>query len=151
MSDKIKLKIAMLEGCEDLVPVRKSEEDSGFDLKCAEDALNLAPGMSFPVSCGFKMSLPVGYEGQVRPRSGLAAKHGIGICNAPGTIDSGYRGIVCAILINHGKESITFKKGDRIAQLVINKLPSVEIEKVEVKDLEQSERGEKGFGSSGIK
>ncbi len=149
MSEKIKLKFATLEDCGDLVPHRKSEDDSGFDLKSKVDTI-LNPGQIQVVACGFKMSVPVGYEGQVRPRSGLAAKFGIGVLNSPGTIDSGYRGEVCVILVNHSTAPYTIHRGDRIAQLVINKLPPVEVELVSESDLSQTERGEKGFGSSGV-
>ncbi len=92
----------------------------------------------------------MGYEGQVRPRSGLALKHGISVVNSPGTIDAGYRNEVGVILINHGDKPFTFSKGERIAQLVIQKLP--EIEAVEVTELSSpSERGQAGFGSTGTK
>lgn len=93
--------------------------------------------------------MPEGTEAQVRPRSGLALKHGITVLNSPGTIDAGYRGEIGVILINHGKEPFTIEKGMRIAQLVVQYVPQVFIE--ETDELSDTERGDKGFGSSGVK
>jgi len=100
------------------------------------------------VSTGIKIALPVGYEAQIRPRSGLAAKHGVTVLNSPGTIDSDYRGEIKVLLINHGKEDFVIAKGDRIAQMVVARFEQVEFEIVE--NLEESSRGESGFGSTGI-
>ena len=108
----------------------------------------IPPGEHVLVKTGLKMELPEGYEAQVRPRSGLALKHKITVLNSPGTIDSGYRGEAGVILMNHGKEVFSISKGDRIAQFVIAKHESPEVEEVE--SLEDSERGEGGFGSTGL-
>lgn len=128
------------------VPGYKHEGDAGFDLHSAED-VELAPGERKIISTGLKMAVPPGFEAQVRPRSGLAAKHGISVVNTPGTVDSGYRGIVGVILINHGNESFKVERNMRIAQMVINKVEAVEID--DVKDLDETTRGEGGFGSTG--
>ncbi len=94
------------------------------------------------------MAVPEGYEAQVRPKSGLAAKHGISVVNTPGTVDSGYRGVVGVILINHGQDDFKIEKNMKIAQMIINKVESVDV--VEVEDLDDTERGEGGFGSTGL-
>ena len=141
-----------------ILPKKAHETDAGFDLcthSIGDNDLNngcyfLQPGSQILVKCGFGMALPVGYEGQVRPRSGLALKNGISIVNSPGTIDAGYRNEVGVILINHGKKEFIINFGDRIAQLIVNKLP--EVEAVEVQELSNpSERGMSGFGSTGVK
>ena len=140
-----------------ILPKKAHESDAGFDLY-AHSAGNegfdfsvgyiLSPGGRILIKCGFGMALPVGFEGQVRPRSGLALKHGISVVNSPGTIDAGYRNEVGVILINHGRDIFYIKAGDRIAQLVIQKLPEIEV--VEVQELSNpSERGQAGFGSTG--
>ena len=120
-------------------------EDAGMDLRALEAAL-LAPGLPQAVPTGLAIELPAGYEAQVRPRSGLALKHGITIPNSPATIDPGYRGEIRVILLNLGKQAYAIQKGDRIAQLVIAKYESIEWEEGELGD---SVRGEGGFGSSG--
>ena len=129
-------------------PQYKHEGDAGFDLHAAESCV-LEPGQRKIVPSGLRMAIPHGYEAQVRPRSGLAAKHGISVVNTPGTIDSGYRGEVGVILINHGDKAFTVEKHERIAQMVINKVELVDIE--EVKDLDDTSRGDGGFGSTGTK
>ena len=122
--------------------------DAGLDLKSAEDAV-LAPFERKLISCGIALAIPEGYAGFVLPRSGLAAKHGISIVNAPGLIDSNYRGEIKAILINlDPKASFEIHKGDRIAQLVIMAVPPVMLSEAE--ELSETVRGEGGFGSSGI-
>lgn len=139
-----------------ILPKKAHESDAGFDLHAnliqhfgEGFKLTMPPGSRILVKCGFGMALPIGYEGQVRPRSGLALKNGISVVNSPGTIDAGYRNEVGVILINHGKEEFTINHGDRIAQLVINKLPEVEV--IEVEELSSpSERGHAGFGSTGV-
>jgi len=128
------------------LPRYQTRGSVGIDLHSSEDVI-LKPGEFKPISTGIRIALEQGYEAQLRPRSGLAAKHGISVVNTPGTIDSDYRGIIYAILINHGKKDFVIKKGDRIAQLVINKVEIPEI--VEVTELEETERGEKGLGSTG--
>jgi len=122
--------------------------DAGMDLFSAED-LVLKPGERKVVSAGIKIAVPEGYEAQVRPKSGLTLNHGITVLNTPGTIDSGYRGEVGVILINHSQEDFKIEKGSKIAQMVINKIEKVEIE--EVPELDETKRGEGGFGSTGLK
>lgn len=129
-------------------PMRAHEDDAGFDLYSCEDYL-LKSHTYGAVATGICIELPKGTEGQVRPRSGLAAKHGITVLNAPGTIDAGYRGEVKCILINHGEEDFQITKGMRIAQLMVK--PIFETEFVEAASLEESDRGTGGFGSSGLK
>jgi dUTP pyrophosphatase len=120
-------------------------EDAGMDLHAVEE-VTLAPGVARLVPTGLTVEIPSGYEGQVRPRSGLALKHSITVPNAPGTIDPGYRGEVRVILLNLGTEPYTIHAGDRIAQLVIGRYEPVEWEEG---DLAGSTRGAGGFGSSG--
>jgi len=122
--------------------------DAGLDLYSAEN-YTLKPGERKIISTGIKMAVPEGFEAQVRPKSGLAAKHGISVVNTPGTIDSGYRGIVGVILINHGNEEFIIEKNMKIAQMVINKIEIADIE--EVQELDDTTRGEGGFGSTGKK
>jgi len=149
-NNKIEIKIEKVEGCEDLpLPISASKFSSGVDLLCAEAADTvLKPGKRKLISAGIKIMIPEGYEGQIRPRSGLSLKHGITVLNTPGTIDSDYRGIVKVILINLGEEDFKIQRGDRIAQLVIQKIffPNFEI----VETLDKTKRGEGGFGHSGI-
>ena len=122
--------------------------DAGLDLRSSVDAV-LKPFERQAIPCGLAIAIPDGYAGFVLPRSGLAAKHGISIVNAPGLIDSNYRGEVKVIIVNlDSEQTFEIKRGDRIAQLVILKTPSVEL--VEVSDLGETVRGEGGFGSSGI-
>jgi dUTP pyrophosphatase len=120
---------------------------AGADLISAEDAA-IAPGAVHPVATGIALAIPQGFEGQVRPRSGLALKHGVTVLNAPGTIDADYRGEVKVILINHGPEPFRVARGDRIAQLVVAPVAPVRFERVDV--LPETERGEGGFGSTGV-
>ncbi len=129
-------------------PTRASAGSSGYDLRAAvgEEQI-LAPGARTLVPTGLFLEIPLGWEGQVRPRSGLALKAGIGVLNAPGTIDSDYRGEVGVILINLGSEPFAIRRGDRIAQLVFARVETIEWQEVEALDL--SERGDGGFGSSG--
>ena len=128
------------------IPTKAHEDDAGFDLYASEDfALNSHSYGCVPTA--LSIELPQGYEAQVRPRSGLAAKHGVTVLNAPGTIDAGYRGELKVILINHGDEDFLITAGMRIAQMVI--APVVAAEFIEVSSLEDSVRGEGGFGSSG--
>lgn len=132
------------------LPAAQTHGAAGIDLPAAvpEAApLTLAPGARARVPCGFAMALPHGFEGQVRPRSGLAFKHGVTVLNAPGTIDADYRGEVQVILVNFGNAPFTVRRGDRIAQLVV--APVVEVEFQLTDDLPASARGEDGFGSTG--
>jgi dUTP pyrophosphatase len=129
-------------------PKYAHDGDAGADLVCIED-VTLNPGERRLVSTGVAIALPKGYVGLVHPRSGLANKHGIGIVNTPGTIDSGYRGELKICLINlDPSETVLLPAGSRIAQLVIQEVTTAEF--VEVQDLEDSERSDKGFGSTGI-
>ena len=135
--------------CEDLpLPQYQSEGASGLDLFAAVEApLTIPPKDYALVSTGIRLSIPKGYEGQVRPRSGLALKHGIGILNTPGTIDSDYRGIVGVILFNLSESPFTIQRGDRIAQLVIAKTERITWRPVQTLDGTERESG--GFGSTG--
>ena len=128
------------------IPQKAHEDDAGFDLYASE-AFLLKAHCYGCVPTALSIELPEGYEAQVRPRSGLAAKHGVTVLNAPGTIDAGYRGEVKVILINHGEEDIEITAGMRIAQLVIS--PVLPARFVEAVSLAESTRGEGGFGSSG--
>jgi dUTP pyrophosphatase len=149
-NNKIEIKIEKVKGCEDLsLPISASKFSSGVDLLCAEaEDIVLKPGKVKLISAGIKIMIPEGYEGQIRPRSGLALKHGITVLNTPGTIDSDYRGVVKVILINLGEKDFKIVRGDRIAQLVIQKIFSPNFEIVET--LDKTKRGEGGFGHSGI-
>jgi dUTP pyrophosphatase len=138
------------------LPSAASPGSAGFDLRAAVAAdLVIRPGERALVPTGLALEIPAGCEGQVRPRSGLALRHGIGVLNAPGTIDSDYRGEVGVILINLGEAPFTVRRGDRIAQLVFARVETVETltwEEIEEtgEDLAGSERGEGGFGSTGL-
>lgn len=128
------------------IPQKAHEDDAGFDLYASEDFLLKAHSFGC-VPTAISMELPRGTEAQVRPRSGLAARHGITVLNSPGTIDAGYRGEVKVILINHGDNDFEITAGMRIAQLVISSVINASF--VEVSSLDRSDRGEGGFGSSG--
>ena len=142
------IKIHMDNGCEDLFPRKAHEDDAAFDLRSRVDAV-IPSGKITLLPTGVFMELPVGYEAQVRPRSGLALKHGITVLNTPGTIDAGYRGEVGVILINAGPADFTVARGDRIAQMVVQKLADVEL--VAAEQLSDTSRGAGGFGSTGVK
>ena len=132
------------------LPKYSTNESAGLDLRAElQSPITLQPGQRSLIPTGLKIALPTGYEAQVRPRSGLAYKHGITVLNSPGTIDADYRGDVGVILINHGSESFTIENGERIAQLIIAKF--VQIDWDEVLDLSSTSRGEGGFGSTGVK
>ena len=128
------------------LPKYQHEGDAGMDIYSAEDYI-LKPGERKVFSTGIRLAIPKGYEVQIRPRSGLAIKHGITVLNTPGTIDHQYRGIVGVVLMNHGDESFEVKKRERIAQMVLNKFENFEFDEVE--ELSETERGEGGFGSTG--
>ncbi len=132
----------------DLLPVYASARAAGADLRAdLRDPLEIGPGERALVPTGIRLAIPAGYEGQVRPRSGLALHHGITVANAPGTIDADYRGDVGVILLNTSREPFTVRPGDRIAQLVI--APVTRAEFLAVPELESSVRGDGGFGSTG--
>ena len=125
-----------------------TEHAAGFDIAAAVPAkLTLKPGDIRLIPCGFAMAVPHGFEAQMRPRSGLSSKHGITMINAPGTIDSDYRGEVHVPLINLGKKPFAIERGMRIAQMLIAPVPSVKI--AEVQELEETKRGKGGFGHTG--
>jgi len=131
-----------------IVPRYMTARAAGLDLCAAIDQpITLVPGAAAAIGTGLAMAIPDGYEGQVRPRSGLAMKSQVTVTNAPGTIDADYRGHVMVLLINHGREPFTITSGDRIAQLVI--APVVRAELVEVDSLDETDRGAGGFGSTG--
>ncbi len=144
----VTVKFIMEEGCADLRPAKAHEDDAAYDLRSRVD-VTLPPGKVTLVPTGLRMELPVGYEAQVRPRSGLALKHSIGVLNSPGTIDAGYRGEVSSILFNFGDEPFTVHRGDRISQMVIAAL--TEVRMVEAENLSETVRGAGGFGSTGHK
>ena len=141
--------IARLAGNLDLpVPERATEGSAGFDLRaCVGEAVTLAPGARAHVPTGFKIALPPGFEGQVRPRSGLALRQGLTLLNSPGTIDSDYRGEIAVVAVNLGQEPVTIRRGDRIAQLVI--APVAPARFVLEPELPRSRRGPGGFGHTG--
>jgi dUTP pyrophosphatase len=128
------------------LPKHQQEGDAGVDLHARED-IKIEAGEWKLVPTGVAMAVPEGYVGLIAPRSGLALRSGIGVVNGPGVLDSGYRGELKVILINHGQEEVTLERGERIAQLVV--VPATEVELVEVDELPDSGRGEDGFGSTG--
>jgi dUTP pyrophosphatase len=132
------------------LPKYMSDHAAGMDLYAAVEAeLIISAGAWKLVPTGLQIAIPQGYEAQVRPRSGLALKQGISVLNTPGTVDADYRGEVGVILMNHGKEDLIVRRGDRIAQMIINKIEHVAIE--EVPELPATDRGEGGFGHTGVK
>lgn len=131
------------------LPEAASEGSAGFDLRAAvEEPLELAPGARVLAPTGLVLEIPRGWEGQVRPRSGLALRHGVTLLNSPGTIDSDYRGEVKVLLVNLGTASFTVEHGDRIAQLVFAPVAAVRLEKTD--RVGKTERGAGGFGSTGV-
>ncbi|MBN2362478.1 MAG: dUTP diphosphatase [Deltaproteobacteria bacterium] len=130
------------------LPGRASAGAAGFDVVAwIERAVTLAPGQRAKIGCGFAIELPVGYEAQMRPRSGLALEYGVTLLNAPGTVDADYRGEVCAIVYNAGEKPFVVEPGMRIAQLVVAAVAPVTL--VQVRELSRSDRGSGGFGSTG--
>lgn len=152
MADEIKIKVKRLsdEFSDVALPFYATSGSAGMDIRAAikEDVI-VEPGKVELISTNISVEIPVGYEIQVRPRSGLAANHSIGILNSPGTIDSDYRGEVKIILMNFGKENFKISRGDRIAQLIVSKVYIAKM--VEVKELNTSSRGKGGFGHTGKK
>ncbi|MEQ9643324.1 MAG: dUTP diphosphatase [Alphaproteobacteria bacterium] len=131
------------------LPEQASSAAAGLDLRAAvTEPLVIPAGQWVPIPTGLCLELPEGTEGQVRPRSGLAARHGVTVLNSPGTVDADYRGEVMVLLINHGPEPFVVNRGDRIAQLVIAPVPQVRL--APVADLADSDRGAGGFGSTGV-
>jgi dUTP diphosphatase len=151
MSASVKVDMQQLPHGKDLaLPAYQSAHAAGLDLLAAvpEDApVMLAPGKHAMIPTGLTIALPPGYEAQVRPRSGLAARHGVTVLNSPGTVDADYRGEVCVLLINHGDQPFPIRRGERIAQMVI--APVVQVELVPAASLSATDRGSGGFGSTG--
>jgi dUTP pyrophosphatase len=151
LSTKVTVELQRLPHAEGLpLPAYQTNDAAGLDLMAAvaeNEPLTLAPGQYALVPTGLAIALPPGYEAQVRPRSGLAAKHGVTVLNSPGTIDADYRGEIKVILINHGQTAFVVKRGERIAQMVI--APMVQAALVPVSTLSATDRGTSGFGSTG--
>jgi dUTP pyrophosphatase len=151
LSTPIKIDVCQLPHGEGLaLPAYQTAHAAGLDLLAAVPAdapLVLAPGKHAMVPTGLTIALPKGYEAQVRPRSGLAARHGVTVLNAPGTVDADYRGEVAVLLINHGPEPFTIRRGERIAQMVIAQVARADF--VSVTELSSTDRGAGGFGSTG--
>ncbi len=143
------LRIQRLPNARDLpLPEYMSEQAAGMDLRAAVEApVTLAPGERALIPTGIRVAVPAGHEAQVRPRSGLAARHGVTLLNSPGTVDADYRGEVRVVLVNHGREPFTVARGDRIAQLVIAPVARVAVEPVA--ELDETARGAGGFGHTG--
>lgn len=148
---KIELRVLRLPHARDLpLPAYQSALAAGLDLVAAvpaDAAVTLAPGQRAAIPTGIAVALPAGIEGQIRPRSGLALRHGLTVLNAPGTVDADYRGEICVILVNLGAEPFTIERGARIAQLVIAAIMQATI--CEVANLDETTRGVGGFGSTG--
>lgn len=149
MSRTVEVRIARDPGCEDLpLPSYETEHAAGMDLRAAvKESLTLIPGQRELVPTGLRIALPEGYEAQIRPRSGLAMKHGIALLNSPGTIDADYRGEIRIIMANLGPEPFTIQRGDRIAQMVV--APVTRVAWATVERLDETARGEGGFGHTG--
>ncbi len=145
----VEVRFRRLPGARDLAPPQRATESSaGFDLRArVDEVVVLEPGERRLIPTGVAIALPEGYEAQVRPRSGLAAKSGVTLVNAPGTVDSDYRGEIAAVVINLGREPVHIRRGDRIAQLVVQELPAVLL--VETDSLPETRRGAGGFGHTG--
>ncbi|MBI5722334.1 MAG: dUTP diphosphatase [Planctomycetes bacterium] len=150
MSGPITIQMRRKAGCEDVpLPQYMSAGAAGMDLCAAcESDVMIAPGEIKLVPCGFYMAVPEGFEAQVRPRSGLAVKHGIILPNSPGTIDADYRGEVCVILGNIGSQPLAVKRGMRIAQMVISPVTRADVQVVQ--ELDETRRGAGGFGHTGV-
>ena len=133
---------------EEFTPVMGNPGDAGYDLRSTVD-ISLESGQRALIPTGVSIALPAGFVALVHPRSGLAAKHGVTVLNAPGTVDAGYRGEIAVTLINHGQETFEVKRGDRIAQIIFQKFETVNF--VKVTELPGSQRGNAGFGSTGVK
>jgi len=147
----IPLKVVVLPHGEGLpLPHYATRDSAGCDLRAAVvEPLVLAPGQRFPVPTGLRIAIPHGFEGQVRPRSGLALKKGVTVPNSPGTIDSDYRGELHVLLINLSAEPVTIERGERVAQLVV--APVVQVDWEVASSLDDTDRGDGGFGSTGAR
>ena len=145
------MKVKIVNSSDNELPKYQTEGSVGMDLRAyiPTSAKIILPGTSVLVGTGLQISIPEGYEAQIRPRSGLALKHGITVLNTPGTIDSDYRGEIGVILYNSSKSAFALKGGDRIAQMVINKVEKIKL--IEVEELDETKRGSGGFNSTGTK
>lgn len=150
--DKPIIKCIRLPHASDLpLPSYETKGAAGMDIRVAlTKELSLEPGERELLPTGLKLSIPMGYEIQIRPRSGLAIKHGITMVNSPGTIDSDFRGEIHLIVINHGQQTFKVKHGDRIAQMIVQEVQQAELLQVQEQDLDQTSRGQDGFGSTGV-
>ena len=150
MTEQVKINIQRIAGNEDLpLPRYMSDGASGMDMYAAVTDTEIIPTREVVmIPVGIRIALPEGFEAQIRPRSGLAVKHGIGILNSPGTIDSDYRGEIKIIMFNFGKEPFTINRGDRIAQMIITRVARAIL--IEQDDLEGTQRGSGGFGHTGV-
>lgn len=151
MTDRLGIALRWLEHGRGLaVPRQQTAGAAGVDLPAAlgpDEVVTIEPGRTAMIPTGFAIALPEGYEAQIRPRSGLAAKHAVTVLNSPGTVDADYRGEVKVMLINHGQAPFEVRRGDRIAQMVVAPVTAVSF--LEQEELDETERGEKGHGSTG--
>lgn len=146
--NKVKVKVVKSQFTDDLpLPNYQTSGSAGVDLRSVIDTM-IGPGDRMLIKTGLSMEIPVGYEAQIRPRSGLAFNYGVTVINSPGTIDSDYRGEIGVVLINHGLEPVEINRGDRIAQMVVAPVVQCEFEQVDI--LNSTERGNGGFGSTGV-
>ena len=150
------MKVQIVNKSSNPLPTYSTEYSAGMDLRANlkdeegnDKVISIVPGERVLIPTGLYLSIPYGYEGQIRPRSGLAIKYGITVLNTPGTIDADYRGEICVCLINHSKHSFKIHHGDRIAQIVFAKVEQVQL--IEVDKLNDTERGVGGFGHTGVK
>ena len=150
------MKVQVVNKSSNPLPKYSTEYSAGMDLRANlkdeegnDEVISIAPGKRILIPTGLYLSIPYGYEGQIRPRSGLAIKYGITVLNTPGTIDADYRGEICVCLINHSKHSFKVYHGDRIAQIIFSKVEQAAL--VEVSELVNTKRGTGGFGHTGIK
>lgn len=149
MSGPVTVRVYRSAGCEDIpLPAYETAHAAGMDVRAAvTEAIAIAPGCRAMVPTGLHIELPPGTEAQIRPRSGLAARHGITMLNSPGTIDADYRGEIQLIVINHGQEPFTIRRGDRIAQMIV--APVLRVQWEPAPALEETSRGHGGFGHTG--
>lgn len=148
MGAECEIRVRLLRGGDDSLPAYQTAGSAGMDLKADVEGEIVIPAMGRAmIPTGIALAIPAGVEGQVRPRSGLAIRHGVTCLNAPGTIDSDYRGEVCVILANFGEEPFPVRRGDRIAQIVFS--PTLRARLAVVPELEETQRGEGGFGHTG--
>lgn len=150
--DEVTIELNWIEGvdrCDLKLPAYETTGSAGMDIEAAvADEVQIAPGEIKLIPTGVRVAIPEGYEIQVRPRSGLAVKHGITLINSPGTIDSDYRGEIKVGLINHGSKNFSVRRGDRVAQLVVSRVANAKFKVVT--ELSETERGEGGFGHTGV-